>query len=205
MDQFNPYAAPDAPLTEDATASSPLLPSATGPANEQELRLIVGPKADHYLNKWRSRLDTPGPVGALGFNWAGFLFSGFWLPYRKMYKAGLILYAAVLGVSVGEELIIRFLPRDVAPGIALAGRLVSLVVSIVVGSYGNGWYLNHARRVVAETRTEATAEGLSAGAYAALLSRRGGVNALIAFGMFLAFIAASVVIGLLFGGFAEEG
>ncbi len=56
---------------------------------EDDVRLLVGSRAEFYLAHWQSALN--GVEESFGRNWAAFFFSGLWFPYRKMYKATFIL------------------------------------------------------------------------------------------------------------------
>ncbi len=133
---------------------------------EQEIRAIVGSKADYYLKKWRPVLE--GKSHGAGFNWAAFFFSGLWLPYRKMYIATLIFFGVILFETILEEnFFMGFLGMPEAS--AALGSLVGLVVAIICGIYGNRWYLSHARKVISHVRSQ----GLQEDAYLKALSRRG--------------------------------
>ena len=86
-DATNPYAPPELP---PLAASEPT----DEDSERRQLRAFVGSKAQYYLDKWTPLLRSLS--GNAGFNWAAFLLSGLWLPYRKMYKATLIFYAIII-------------------------------------------------------------------------------------------------------------
>src|SRR5687767_4013660 len=110
---------------------------------ESDLRAVVGPRADRYLRKWAK--------GPFTFNWAAFLLSGLWLPYRKMYRIAAIFYAAVILESLAEELIfVEWLGRPEVPRAVERG--VTMALCVICGRFGNAWYESHVRRVVAEER-----------------------------------------------------
>jgi Protein of unknown function (DUF2628) len=204
MDDANPYEAPSAPLAGEYAASEldhglTRPPQPDAPITVAELRTVVGPRADRYLAKWPTFLDPLTNVGipALGFHAAAFLFAGFWLAYRKMYKASLVLYGVVIAETVLEWLIARASP-GAASGLSAMGRLLGLALAIVCGIYGRGLYLNHVGKVVTRCRAEAAAENLGPDAYAARLARRGGTNALAGLGLFLAFIVVAGLVTVLF-------
>lgn len=164
---------------------------------EPELRAAVGPRADFYLRKWQ---DKEGG----GFNWAAFLLSGLWLPYRKMYRATGVLFALVVGETLFEEALFVYglgmpeVPRWVE-------RVVSLVVCVVCGRFGNRWYLQHVAAGVQQARS-ATSDEPSRLQY---LVRRGGTSVLAAVAFFAAFVVVTVLalVGLefLLGGPGEPG
>src|SRR5437773_1330907 len=96
---LNPYAAP--------LADPNSIPVEAALGEEQEtkaLRAFVGTKADYYLGKWAAALKRRG--AGTGFNWAAFLLSGLWMPYRKMYMPTVILYGAMLLSEIIEDFVI---------------------------------------------------------------------------------------------------
>lgn len=201
MESANPYEAPSAPLGDGRDRYLPGaqgVPTPDAPVSPEELRAVVGPRADRYLRVWTPVAVRPGSVGypALGFNAAAFLFAAFWLPYRKMYRETVIFYGIVLAEVVTESAVVRIAP-DMERGLDVLGRLFMLVLGIACGIYGYGLYLNHACRVVTDCRSEAAAEGLDGPSYAARLERRGGTRPLFAFAVFFAFILLSGVIAAL--------
>jgi uncharacterized protein DUF2628 len=153
---------------------------------EQEVRAFVGPRADTYLKKWRAPLEGSG--SGTGFNWAAFLLSGLWLPYRKMYLATTILFGIILIEAIAEEVVfVGILKMDDPP--ASLGPLVGILVGVVCGAFGNRWYLTHAQKAVAAVREQ----GLSEDAYLQALSKRGGTNALAALGFLLLFFGVTAL------------
>jgi hypothetical protein len=178
-DSENPYAAP---------RSAALSPFAAMPGNaeEQELRAFVGPRADNYLRRWAPLLQGTGSSD--GFNWPAFLFSGIWLPYRKMYAAAMIFYGLVLASSVVEELYFPVVMHRETP--AALDRILGLAMAAVCGMFANRWYLLRAKRVIAEAR----ASGYRGDALLQTVAQRGGTNLLAGFGMFILFVAVTGVV-----------
>jgi hypothetical protein len=189
----NPYRAPDALIGQEGEDFADAL--SASPSPERDLRVFVRRNADYYLKKWAPALRFGGGAG---FNWAAFLFSGLWLPYRKMYKITFIFYGFVL-LEVAAELAIAGLVPGSEKGVELVGRLVSLVATIIIGKSGNAWYLSHAQKAIAGVRSL----GLPAGESTKELARRGGTNLPAAFGLMLLLgallIAEAVVPELLVG------
>ncbi|MGI9465959.1 MAG: DUF2628 domain-containing protein [Rubripirellula sp.] len=158
----NPYTAPAS--TPGLTQSLP-----TESTEEQHLRAFVGSKAEYYLQKWSPSVEHSGH--RTGFNWAAFLLSGLWLPYRKMYRVATIFYAIIIAESIAEEaLFVGILGQAETP--AVLGRVVGLVAAAVCGTYGNRWYLSHARKVISDVH----AQGLEEHAAVEMLSKRGGTS-----------------------------
>src|SRR5262245_40673220 len=152
------------------------------PITEQEVRAFVGRKADYYCRRWLPALAGQGvgqdQVAVAGlmlsqprtsFNWAAFLLSGLWLPYRKMYVPTFVFYGVILAESVLEEVLFVGALGMPEPPAAL-GHLVGLAAAIVCGSFGNRWYLSHARKVITEVRSQGRPEE----EYLRVLSKRGG-------------------------------
>ncbi len=134
--------------------------------SEAELRAFVGKRAGYYLAKWAPTLHHSLPVG--GFNWAGFFLNGLWLAYRKMYRALFILFGIVAAETLFEEFAVAggFAKEDTLTAL---GRAIALILSVICGKLGNGWYLAHATRQIAAIR----ALGLPDEAYHHALARRG--------------------------------
>lgn len=170
----NPFASP-------ASVTSHVLFDDSEPALVGDLRAFVGKNADYYLGKWAPRLNDPGK--SAGANFAAFFLSGFWLPYRKMYKLGLIFYGFIIAELLAETVFfVSFLHEPEAP--EALSRIVGFVISIVCAAYGNRWYLAHAQRVIAETR----AEGLEGAALRERLSKLGGMSITASLAMFAGFM-----------------
>jgi hypothetical protein len=171
-------------------------PTADTPT-EQELRAFVGPNADGYLKSWQPALSGEG--GPTGFRWAAFFWPGLWLGYRKMYAAALILYGLLLVETALEPVVFVSVLKtpDAVRGLA---TLVALVTGVVTGTFGNGWYLARARRVIAEVRSL----DLSEEDHLKELAARGGTSFGASVGPFLLFVLAVLVIVLIqeavFGG-----
>ncbi|MEK7449193.1 MAG: DUF2628 domain-containing protein [Planctomycetota bacterium] len=174
----NPYALPMIPSLESAVAAS-------GDLESRQLSALVGSKAHYYLNKWTPLLR--GRSRSAGFNWAAFFLSGFWLPYRKMYKATVLLYLIIIVESIVEEVVfVGILGKPETP--AALTRVVGLVASMICGTYGNRWYLSHACAVVSELSDT----GLRDDALLQKLSNRGGTSLAASLGMFVLFLAVGI-------------
>lgn len=182
---FAPHMSGAMPSSGSATAED---------AEEPLLRAFVGPKADYYLGKWRP--SQAGPEHSTGFNWAAFLLSGLWLPYRKMYTITLILLGIILVESVAEEVLFVGILGEPEPPLVLS-RVIGLGVAVLCGAYGNRWYLAHARKAIAEVR----AQGFDQQATHDRLAKRGGTSWLSPVLTILAYIAVLLVVFLLMDSF----
>src|SRR5437870_11505904 len=113
------------------------------PITKEEIAAFVGDNADYYRTQW-----TPLMEGKKGtrFNWVAFLFGGFWLPYRKMYKPALILYVVICLEVILEET--RF--KEVKP----FGNFIFLIIGLILGAFGNRLYFNHATAAITQVRSK---------------------------------------------------
>jgi hypothetical protein len=162
---------------------------------DDEARAAIGRRADFYLGKWQKTQHG-------GFNWAGFFLSGLWLPYRKMYVATAILFAAIIVESILEEAIFVYAMGMPAVPRGLE-RAVSLAVCWICGGFGNRWYFQHVAGLVATARASVPDESDRL----EVLGRRGGTSVLAAvlcFGGFVTILFVSLIgLELVFGG-AED-
>ncbi|MFO0774827.1 MAG: DUF2628 domain-containing protein [Nitrospiraceae bacterium] len=125
--------------------------------DEQTWRQFIGPKADHYLSKFRQFTSPTGPKYALTWNWAAFAFEPFlWFLYRKMY-----LYAAVYAIG---PLVAFYFTMDVS---------ADIVWRFMAGASANYLYYWHIREQLADIRRQA---GLNAAAREQLIHDAGGVQ-----------------------------
>ena len=192
----NPYRAPAAEYNQNLEADRGI--SIDESARERDLRVFVGKKADYYMVRWYPRLHGLGK-GA-GFNLWAFLFTAFWMSYRKMYRPALIVYGILFTMSVLQN-------GAAAVGLGVSGvmvaNIITLIVSLIVAIYsgikGNAWYLDHAQRVIEETRSS----GLTGERYLDTLAMRGRTNFWGALGINLVYAllvgVVSVVIAIASG------
>lgn len=152
---------------------------ATTPTKD-EITAFVGQNADYYFSRWTPLMEGQNWTS---FNWAAFGLSGFWLPYRKMYKAALIFYGIILLESIVEW---RVFADETPRGLE---SLVGLAAAVICGAYGNRWYLAHATNVIMQVR----AQELPENAFMDAISKRGGTSVGAALGYFAVSVAAIFV------------
>jgi hypothetical protein len=151
---------------------------------EPEVRAFLGPRAEYYLQRWKQELWGEG--GALGgINWAAFLLSGLWLPYRKMYRISILLWGIILVESIGEDILL-----GESAASKIFSRLVGLAAAIVCGVFGNRWYLSHARKVIAAVRSQ----GLPEEEHLRVLTRRGGTSLLASLLCIVLFLVVGIAL-----------
>jgi hypothetical protein len=160
---------------------------------EEEVRAFVGSNASYYLKKWWPALEGAGTAGnTTGFNWAGLFLAGLWLPYRKMYRATLILWGILLLETLAEDIIyVGFLGKPEAPGTLTS--FVGIIAGMICGGFGNAWYLSHAQKTINEVREQ----GLTEDSYFNALARRGGTSIAASLGFLLLGIVAMAILVLL--------
>ncbi len=168
----NPYAAPLSPVAAPESASDKN-------SADWELRACIGRNAEYYLKKWHGALR--GRDQGTGFNWAAFLFGGLWLPYRKMYRATLILYGSFITLTFLEIVFQVVIGTEVPTWL---DRMITLAIGIACGAGGNRWYLSHVARLISQSRSE----GLTDSELRLRLERRGGTNILASLGMFAVYL-----------------
>jgi hypothetical protein len=158
---------------------------------DRELQAFVGQSgADYYLWAWAPALEGRGR--ARGFNVAAFLLAGAWLPFRQMYRVSLLFYGFILAESALEFVVLRSLrgPSGAAGLDAGMTCFVGLALAVVAGTFGNSWYLAHARRVIAEVR----ARGLPEEEHLRVLAARGGTSLVSAVVLSAAFVLLHVLL-----------
>ncbi|HEY8889274.1 MAG TPA: DUF2628 domain-containing protein [Clostridium sp.] len=108
--------------------------------DENEAKLFVGKNSDYYIKKWSAFKDGSKKWG---INWPGFLFSIFWLGYRKMYLN--IFY--FLSVLTGIGILQYFVPVDMF-------KSTGTVIAVLVGGSGNTFYYIHMKKKIAKIREQ---------------------------------------------------
>jgi hypothetical protein len=157
-----------------------------------EIRAFVGRRADYYLKKWHGTLA--GEARGTGFNWAAFLLSGLWIPYRKMYLVALVFYGIVIAESIAEEVIfVGILGREETP--AVVDRITAVIAAAVCGAFGNRWYLSRVRKEISSLKVQ----GMTEEAVLETLARRGGTSLGAALGFFLLFMTITFVVFMAIG------
>lgn len=184
-DAVNPYASPSAP--PDFVADRAEVPRVAA------LRAFVGPRADYYLAKWSPALQETSR--SVGMNWAAFFLSGFWFPYRKMYKLTVILYAFIVVEAIGEHVLFITLGGQ-ATIPEWPNRLVTLLFAAVCGKYANRWYLSHAEEKISRLR----ATGFENEGLWRALARRGGTSLGASLGMFALLLVVVTLLVLVLEG-----
>ncbi len=137
--------------------------------DDRNEELFVGDNYQYYRNQWRGRMEQQNFTS---WNWPAFIFSIYWLAYRKMY-----LEAFLFGLLSLFSMII--------PG-------GGLVLHILVGIYANSYYRNKAKKTIAQTSQMTQWEAVQ------YIKRHGGTNVLSIFVTLLIVfsLAAAVITGI---------
>lgn len=141
-----------------ATTSSPDTTALSD--DEQVWRQFIGPKADHYLTKFRRFTSPAGPKYALTWNWAAFLCGPFlWFLYRKMY-----LYAFVYAIG---PIVATTITHDLS---------AIMVWGVMAGASANYLYYWHIKEKLGEIKKQA---GFNYAQRTQLIEDAGGVQAYV--------------------------
>ena len=118
---------------------------------DQDLYTFIQTNQQFYINKFQKMQQNNSKAS---WNWSSFLFSAYWLAYRKMYG----IAAAYTGISFVLGLI---------PGI---GAIAGLAMSICAGIFGNHFYKQY---VESELQIAKGMDAMNKNAY---IVKKGGTN-----------------------------
>ena len=172
----NPYAAPDAALS-DLPSDDEIADAVAVHDRHPLLAKVVGDNFALYARRWH--LDQGG--WARPWHWPALLFEFYWLMYRKMYLVSLLYFLATFGISAVIGL---------APSYAGVALIALLGLRIILCVSANELYRWHCLRQIRRAKARF---GSQPDRLQAELVRRGGTS-----GWALAFaIALNVVITVL--------
>jgi hypothetical protein len=159
--------------------------------SEEEVQAFVGPGAGYYLACWQPPLTQGGlPTG---FNLAACLFTGLWLPYRKLYAATAMFFAILIGLALVERYFFLHV-LGLADLPSWAAVATAVVVGVFYGKRANHLYWNKTRDVIWQVRRRA----LPAEEHYSELARRGGTSTTALVGGSLTGVVAVAVANVLF-------
>lgn len=128
-----------------ALPSTPEQPaSETGGLLDSDLtKVLIGPKQNHYLGKWRTILAKANGDGAkvatvTSWNWPALFVPYAWLLYRKLYVLG--------GIVLAVQLAYVLLPESVPAYVSRSFMFGYLGLCITIALYGNAWYFDAVRK-----------------------------------------------------------
>lgn len=109
---------------------------------DQDLDNYIGSNGWRYIQKWNKMAENKRLIN---WNWPAFMFGGFWLAYRKMYKYSLI-YFIILFFKVT---IVPLIGNDILHGLT---RVMALCCIFGLGLFGDSLYLRFATDEVIKIR-----------------------------------------------------
>ena len=113
--------------------------TAASVSDEQLLRRFIGPNANYYIDIWKRNLSKDAERRFRmrpSWNWAAALLLWTWTLYRKMWLLAFL----------------EFLLMHVLSAFRSEGLVLSILMSVVAGVYGNSLYLRHALARIAKIR-----------------------------------------------------
>ncbi|SFR55101.1 proline-rich domain-containing protein [Anaeromicropila populeti] len=113
----------------------------------RDLRAFIGKKANTYLRKFE-KIDSH----KMSFNWCAFLFSGYWLAYRKMLAASTIFWIIYFSFVIGYTTLLQYL-MDIhqltlssAMGMSVMRYSFLILQTILMGFLGDRIYWRHTKK-----------------------------------------------------------
>lgn len=141
---------------------------------QQKRAGYIKKNVDKYLEKFRKMERKHSKVS---WNWCGFLFSSLWLIYRKLYIAFILttvlnfVGSYFVGFAIGYGVAMADMGLNALYAVSyISGILVSLIIMLIVGMFGNSWYRKKLDKLVAAGEAAATEEE------AKKIYKKGGTN-----------------------------
>ena len=104
---------------------------------------FVVKNTDYYFDRWRS-IEHGNPLW-LNFNWAAFFAGVMWMLYRKLYpQVGILIL--VLIANIGIFTYLEEAGIESSGLVAFWDLVFPILVTSVIGFYGNYWYLQRFHR-----------------------------------------------------------
>jgi len=110
--------------------------------NAEKRAPYIRSKIDYYTNRFSNMEMTSSKVS---WNWCAFLFTSYWLIYRKMYK----LFAVVA--------VIELILIPAAASFVESLQLLNLVVCVLLGLFGNYLYMKNIDNLIENEPADTTA------------------------------------------------
>src|SRR5699024_40294 len=144
----------------------------------EDMYTFVGTNQSYYETKWG---EMEGRRHHISWNFAAFFFTIFWLGYRKMFREVFIVSLILMAINLSiywsnTQFNITLYPQS-------TNIVISVIVSIVMGLYGNAIYKRHVQRKVQAIYRKQSSVDLQQN----LFKRKGRVN-------FLGVLLASLIV-----------
>jgi len=148
-------------------------------------KLLIGPKSEHYLAKWRAILakangGTAKVATVTSWNWPALFVPYAWLLYRKLNVLG--------AIALLVQLAYMLLPESVPTYVSRGFMFGYLGLCIAIALYGNAWYFDAVRK-----RWEALRKEPDQAAALERARKTGGVTWIAPIGAVALVIAAAVL------------
>jgi len=146
--------------------------------NSDEFELIVQKNHEKYKHKWwltwAKKEENISLTSKMSWNWSAFLFQAFWFLYRKMYlEFSIVLSIQLIGISI----LAAVSPRNfdaivsvIASGgtsllsiVNIINQLLGISMMVVIGIYGNAWYLKRCLKLADTAHQEFDSSTLGTG------------------------------------------
>lgn len=165
----------------DWQSLAPRPPAGRPPLDETALyAAAIGPKnQDHYLSRFKA-FDRRGGT-RLGWHWPAFLWTLYWLLYRKLWWHALVYFFAPYVLLTAAAVLVPAVGADRASLVFLA---VFALLFVVPALLADGFYFKHCRRLIERARAESS-DPREQKAY---LERKGGTSRLIAVLFYVLFV-----------------
>ena len=137
---------------------------------DSELSLFLEKNQPYYIEEFKVMEKT---ADKKSWNWCAFLFTSYWMFYRKMYVEGIIYI-------VGNT-ILSLIP--------FIGWILSLAAWVCVGLFGNAFYYEHIKKKFVEISCSDNSMREM------LIQKKGGTNIILP----IVLLIISIVIGLICG------
>lgn len=155
------------------SAASPITKDSGASSEEEYVKQFIGSKYSYFASKYAVAEKN----NKMSWNWAGLIFNFMWLAYRKMYKFSYAFIALVVIETLIQSIF------------NISDKLINsinLSIAVMIGYYGNYYYMLHARNKVKEIVATCNPEQVSNE-----LARQGGTSYPAAIISFVALMAAA--------------
>lgn len=101
------------------------------------------------VDKYLSKFDKMTAAGSgASWNWCAFLFTFSWMVYRKMYGLAVIVMLAMFAIEFSAGTLSIYVDGGTSANLLI--NVIDIVICIVIGVLGNGWYQTKVNKLVKE-------------------------------------------------------
>ncbi|MBQ3611177.1 MAG: DUF2628 domain-containing protein [Firmicutes bacterium] len=110
-----------------------------------ERAAYIQKNVDKYLRKF-DKMNAAG--SGASWNWCAFLFTFSWMVYRKMYGLAVIVMLAMFAIEFSAGMLSIYADGGTSANLLI--NVIDIVICIVIGVLGNGWYQTKVNKLVKE-------------------------------------------------------